>query len=72
MYAANFDNLRGLLYKGTDVVCVEKQGPVIKMMPFTENNGVAFPTVSALEFASLRPERPEREDRLIVSDVLLY
>ena len=42
MYAASFDNLEDLMYSGTDVVCVEKQGPVIKMMPFTRNNGIAF------------------------------
>lgn len=42
LYAAGFDNLRGLMLKGTDVICVEKQGTVIKMMPFTENNGIAF------------------------------
>jgi hypothetical protein len=42
MYAASFDNLENLMYRGTDVTCVEKQGTVIKMMPFTRNNGVAF------------------------------
>ena len=42
MYAASFDNLENLMYRGTDVICVEKQGTVIKMMPFTRNNGVAF------------------------------
>jgi hypothetical protein len=30
------------MYHGTDVTCVEKQGTVIKMAPFTRNNGVAF------------------------------
>ena len=42
MYAASFDNLRRLMTNGTDIVCVEKQGPVMKMMPFTVNTGVAF------------------------------
>jgi hypothetical protein len=42
MYAASFDNLRSLMGLGTDVIIVEKQGTVIKMMPFTENAGVAF------------------------------
>jgi hypothetical protein len=42
MYAANFDNLEDLMYAGTDVVCVEKQGTVTKMLPFTRKNGVAF------------------------------
>lgn len=42
MYAASFDNLRNLMSLGTDVICVEKQGTVIKMMPFTDNAGVAF------------------------------
>ena len=39
---SSFDNLENLMYRGTDVICVEKQGTVIKMMPFTRNNGVAF------------------------------
>ena len=42
MYAASFDNLRMLMGTGTDVIIVEKQGTVVKMMPFTENAGVAF------------------------------
>ena len=42
MYAASYDNLRWLMSRGTDVIVVEKQGTVIKMMPFTENAGVAF------------------------------
>jgi hypothetical protein len=42
MYAASFDNLQRLMYSGTDVIPVEKQGTVIKMMPFTVNTGVAF------------------------------
>ena len=41
-YAVGFDNLENLMYRGTDVICVEKQGTVIKMVPFTRNNGVAF------------------------------
>jgi hypothetical protein len=42
MYAVSFDNLQNLMYRGTDVVGVEKQGTVIKMAPFTRNNGVGF------------------------------
>jgi hypothetical protein len=42
LYAVSFDNLQNLMYNGTDVVGVEKQGTVIKMVPFTRNNGVAF------------------------------
>ena len=42
MYAVGFDNLENLMYHGTDVICVEKQGTVIKMVPFTRKNGVAF------------------------------
>ena len=42
MYAVGFDNLENLMYRGTDVICVEKQGTVIKMVPFTRKNGVAF------------------------------
>ena len=41
-YSVGFENLGRLMYIGTDVVCVEKQGTVIKMVPFTENNGIAF------------------------------
>ena len=42
MSTVGFDNLKNLMYRGTDVICVEKQGTVIKMVPFTRNNGVAF------------------------------
>jgi hypothetical protein len=42
MYAASFHNLTNLMHTGTDVIVVEKQGTVIKMMPFTVNTGVAF------------------------------
>jgi hypothetical protein len=42
MYAASFANLRMLMGTGTDVIVVEKQGTVVKMMPFTVNTGVAF------------------------------
>jgi hypothetical protein len=41
-YAVGFDNLEDLMYSGTDVVCVEKAGTVIKMVPFTAGNGIAF------------------------------
>jgi hypothetical protein len=30
------------MYTGCDVICVEKQGTVIKMMPFIRSNGIAF------------------------------
>jgi hypothetical protein len=41
-YAVGFEDLENLMYRGTDVICVEKQGTVIKMVPFTRKNGVAF------------------------------
>jgi len=41
-YSVGFENLARLMYKGTDVTCVEKQGTVLKMVPFTKDNGVAF------------------------------
>jgi hypothetical protein len=42
VYAASFDNLRTLMQKGTDIIVVEKQGTVVKMVPFTNNIGLAF------------------------------
>lgn len=41
-YSVGFDNLRNLMHNGTHVIVVEKQGTVIKMVPFTENLGLAF------------------------------
>jgi len=42
VYAASFDNLRTLMSNGTDIIVVEKQGTVVKMVPFTKNIGLAF------------------------------
>jgi hypothetical protein len=42
MSTVGFDDLENLMYLGTDVICVEKQGTVIKMVPFIRNNGVAL------------------------------
>jgi hypothetical protein len=41
-YTVGFDSLRSLMSRGTDVVFVEKQGTVIKMLPFAEKVGLAF------------------------------
>jgi hypothetical protein len=41
-YAVGFEDLESLMYGGTDVVGVEKQGTVLKMTLFTKDNGVAF------------------------------
>jgi hypothetical protein len=41
-YAVGFHSLANRMYDGTDIVVVEKAGTVIKMMPFTEKNGIAF------------------------------
>ncbi|MPZ07231.1 MAG: hypothetical protein GEU26_12595 [Nitrososphaeraceae archaeon] len=42
VYSVGFDDLRALMQNGTDVIVVEKQGTVIKMVPFTGNIGIAF------------------------------
>jgi hypothetical protein len=42
IYSVNFNNLRMLMSSGTDVIVVEKEGTVIKMLPFTKSNGIAF------------------------------
>ena len=41
-YAVSFDNLRQLMQYGTEVIAVEKQGTVTKMIPLTRDIGVAF------------------------------
>jgi hypothetical protein len=41
-YTVTFDQLRALMGQGTDVIAVEKFGTVVKMVPFTSNNGIAF------------------------------
>ena len=41
-HTVTFDSLGHLMQLGTDIVFVEKQGTVIKMVPFTEKMGIAF------------------------------
>lgn len=41
-YSVGFESLKNLMHKGTDVIVVEKAGTVLKMVPFTENRGLAF------------------------------
>ena len=42
VHSVGFNDLRALMRNGTDVIVVEKQGTVIKMVPFTSNIGIAF------------------------------
>ena len=64
----SFDNLDNLRYIGTDIACVEKQGTVIKMMPYTRNNGVAFIQsqgfISEYGIALARLANADREARI--------
>ena len=41
-YSVGFHSLANRMSDGTDIIVVEKAGTVIKMMPFTEKNGIAF------------------------------
>ena len=41
-YTVDFDGIRNLIHIGTDIIVVEKFGTVVKMIPFTQNNGIAF------------------------------
>jgi hypothetical protein len=40
--AVDFDGISNLMGYGTDVIVVEKFGAVVKMVPFTQSNGIAF------------------------------
>jgi hypothetical protein len=42
LYSVSFENYKSLAYLGTDIICVEKEGIVDKLVPFTENFGIAF------------------------------
>ncbi len=42
IYSVGFENIRQLMHNGIVVIVVEKEGTVIKMVPFTESLGVAF------------------------------
>jgi hypothetical protein len=42
VYSVGFEEIKTLMHYGTDVLVVEKQGTVIKMVPFTMNIGIAF------------------------------
>jgi hypothetical protein len=41
-HTVDFDRLSNLMGYDTDVIVVEKFGAVVKMVPFTQNNGIAF------------------------------
>lgn len=41
-YTVDFDGIINLMSRGTDIIVVEKFGTVVKMIPFTQNNGIAF------------------------------
>jgi hypothetical protein len=41
-HAVDFDGISNLMGYGTDVIVVEKFGAVVKMVPFTQRNGIAF------------------------------
>jgi hypothetical protein len=41
-YTVDYDSISNLMWRGTDIIVVEKFGAVVKMVPFTQNNGVAF------------------------------
>jgi hypothetical protein len=41
-HTVDFDRIRSLMGYGTDVIVVEKFGAVVKMIPFTQSNGIAF------------------------------
>jgi hypothetical protein len=41
-HTVDFDGIRNLMGYGTDVIVVEKFGTVVKMIPFTQSNGIAF------------------------------
>ncbi|MFL6360383.1 MAG: hypothetical protein ACJ72V_13710 [Nitrososphaeraceae archaeon] len=41
-YTIDFDGISNLMSGGTDVIVVEKFGTVVKMVPFTQSNGIAF------------------------------
>ena len=41
-HTIDFDGIRNLMYIGTDIIVVEKFGTVVKLIPFTQNNGIAF------------------------------
>ena len=41
-YPVDFDGISNLMSRGTDIIVVEKFGAVVKMIPFTQSNGIAF------------------------------
>jgi hypothetical protein len=41
-YTVDFDSIRNLMSMGTDIIVVEKFGTVVKLIPFTQSNGIAF------------------------------
>ena len=41
-YTVDYDSISNLMWRGTDIIVVEKFGTVVKMVPFTQSNGIAF------------------------------
>jgi hypothetical protein len=42
LYSISFENYKDLAYVGVDIVLVEKEGTVVKLVPFTTELGIAF------------------------------
>jgi DNA topoisomerase VI subunit A len=42
LYSVSFENYKQLAYLGVDVICVEKEGIVDKLVPFTTDFGIAL------------------------------
>jgi hypothetical protein len=42
LYSISFENFKQLARHGVDVICIEKEGIVEKLAPFTENIGIAL------------------------------
>src|SRR5690242_10880352 len=41
-YTVDYNSISNLMWRGTDIIVVEKFGTVVKMVPFTQSNGIAF------------------------------
>ena len=47
-YSVSFENCKQLARRGVDIICIEKEGIVEKLGPFTKGVGIALVTISRL------------------------
>ena len=68
-YSVSFENYKKLARLGVDVICIEKEGIVEKLAPFTEGVGIAL--VQSQGFVSEYGQMLAQEDKITRANVMV-